>query len=50
MRLNQGFSKDHLSALIANSVQSLVAVTRGKRGLRGNVPRKGFDSVHFILA
>ena len=50
MHLNQCLSKDHLSALVASSLMSLVAAAHVKRGSGGNTPRKIFDSVHFTLA
>ena len=50
MRLNQSLREDHLLALIAKSVVSLGAVTRGTKKVWGQHPRKIFDSVHFTLA
>ena len=49
MSLIQSLCKENLSAVVASSVMSLVALTRGEIGVWGQLLEKIFDSVFFIL-
>ena len=42
IRLNQVLSEDHLSALVASSLMSLVAVTRETKRVWGQCPQELF--------